>query len=376
MKKLSFCTGFAIFVVSVFLACTPDNPDIHDLPDDSLRCDTLILSVIDTIGVLEGLSEEIFGDIGDASYNLSGEIAVLDRMTGFISFFSSEGEFITRIGGLGESPSEFHWATSFAPMYDGKLIVSDYSGRRLVVFDDSFSYEREIQDFPNSVPSGINPLPDGTFTGRDMELLQSEDGGIEGENFIRRWSPDSTGSILTYTSSPMFVTLLDDGIDVKPASFLTATSIDGSVYCSVSSDSIFEVTGYTADGVVFLQISEPWERVAKMQSEIDAEAMPTALQTDDDGSRPVRVEAEVDLFHKAVAGLSVDDIRQIWVRVGSESIPTFRVYDSAGNLCFVARCPELQDIGRQIRFQMRHGGIVAWDRSPEDYPKIYLIGAQ
>lgn len=363
-----------IISVSVLLACGVEQTDSSDRPVEPTMPDTLILSVTDTIGVLQGDSTQIFGDISDVSYCISGNILILDRMNGFISVFSPEGEFVTRVGGLGEAPWEFSWATSFAPMYDSWLVVADYAGRRLVVFDDKLSFQREIIGFNNVCPAGLKPFPDGTFAGRATELWQDNDGSLLGENSIRRWSADSAGSMVTYMASPMFITLLDDGMDVKPAALVSTTSPDGSIYCTVSSDSLFQVFGYTMEGELFLELNEQWERVAKTPEEIDAEAMPTAIETDGEGNRrPVRIEVEVDPFHNAVTGLSTDDRGRLWVRIGSEAIPTFRIYDSAGALLFVARCPGLVNNGRQVRFQMRYGGIIAWDRSPEDYPKVYLI---
>jgi hypothetical protein len=40
---------------------------------------------------------------------------------------------------------------------------------------------------------------------------------------------------------------------------------------------------------------------------------------------------------------------------------------------FTASCRQLETNGRQIRFKMTHGGILAWDTEPEDYPKVYLL---
>ncbi len=370
---MGICVTAAV-AAALLLACGTEQIDSANGSVEPAGPDTLILCVMDTIGVLGGDTTQIFGDIGDVSYCSSGEIIVLDRMNGFLSVFSSSGDFIDRIGGLGEAPWEFSWPASFAPMYDSRLIVADYAGRRLVVFDDTLGFQYEITGFNRVCPAGLQPFPDGTFSGRSTDLWQADDGSMHGENLIQRWSTDSIGSMVTYMTSPMFITLLDDGIDVRPAALVSTVSIDGSIYCAVSSDSLFQVFGFTMEGELFLDLSEPWERIAKTQDEIDDEAMPTAVETDEDGNRrPIRIEVEVDPFHIAVAGLSTDDQGRLWVRIGSEAIPTFNVYDYTGYLLFVAQCPELESMGRQVRFQMRHGGIIAWDRAPEDYPKVYLI---
>ncbi len=364
----------SMLIIPFLFACGGDQPGSYDETSEPAVSDTLFLAVTDTIGVLQGDSTQVFGDIGDVSFCASGDILILDRMNGFLYLFSPDGVFQKRFGGFGEAPWEFSWPTSFAPMYDSWLIVADYIGRRLVVFDDTLGFRKQITGFPNVCPAGLQPFPDGTFAGRDTELWQADDGSMQGENSIRRWNTDSTESIATYFASPMYITLLDDGLDVKPAAIMSTASVDGSIYCAVSSDSLFQVFGYTTEGELFLELEEPWERVAKTQDEIDAEAMPTAIETDEDGNRrPIRFEVEVDPFHNAVTGLSCDDQGRLWVRIGSEAVPTFRVYGPAGDFLFVARCPDLAETGRQIRFQMRHGRIIAWDRSPDDFPKVYLL---
>lgn len=363
----------ALAAVIVFIACGGESEVRTAIQSDS-SVDTLTLSVVDTIGALSGENAFVFGDVSDVSYSASGDIFVLDRMNSVVSLFSPEGEFITSIGGSGDAPWEFSWATSFAPMYDGRLIVSDYAGRKLVVFNDTLGYSSCVTGYARLAPAMLKPLPDGTVIGRHTELLQDDDGALTGENSIRRWNANSTESISSYLASPMYVTQLDDGIDVKPAAIISSTSPDGSVYCTVASDSLFQIFRYSTEGLLTLEIEEPWNRIAKTDEEIEAEGSVTAMETDEDGnSRPVRIEVDVDPYHNAVEGLSTDHEGRLWVRIGSEQIPTFRIYSHSGEFLFTATCPELEEFGRQIRFQTRHGGIVAWDTSPEDYPKVYLL---
>jgi len=334
----------------------------------------IILGVTDTIGVLQGNESQVFGDVCDVSYSSTGDVLVLDGMSSVVSIFSPGGEFIRSLGGAGEAPWEFSWATSIAPMYSGELLVGDFAGRKIVAFDDTMGFSHTVSDFSRTAPAGIQPLPDGTYIGMESELWQDDSGELSGENSVRRWNTESTEPLATFLASPMFITILDDGLDVKPASIVFASSPDGSVYCAVSSDSIFQVFGYDSDGNSILEISEPWEKVARTPEEIEAESTATAMQTDESGGRvQVRIDVDPEPWHNAVENLCCDSQGRIWVRLGSEAVPTFRVYDSNGEFLFTASCPELESNGRQIRFQMTHGGIVAWDTAPEDYPKVYLL---
>lgn len=371
MGKLRTASAAVALWVS-FTGCYGNEP-VQGEPDPLLET-VYELAVIDTIGVLSGDSNLVFGDIAEASFTVSGDILILDRMNGRLSLFSGDGDLITWAGGLGEAPWEFSWATSFAPMFDGRLIVSDYAGRKTVIFTDSLSYIEAVSGYQRAAPAMLSPLPDGSFAGRDMELTQDAHGELHGENQIRRFSPDSSGYITQYMASPMFITLLDDGIDVKPASIMGAASIDGTVYCAVGSDSLYEVSGYATGGELTVSISEPWERVPKTAGEIAEEGRVTAMETDEDGTRtPVVIDVEVEPFFNAVKALSTDDLGRLWVRLGSPRIPTFRVYDGHGEYLFTVTCPELEDSGRQVSFQTRHGGVVGWDSSPLDYPKVYVM---
>ncbi len=329
---------------------------------------------MDTIGVLQGDQHQVFGEIGQACCDTSGNILVLDRMNSTVSVFSPGGDFIEMIGGTGEAPWEFSWATSMAPMYNGWLLVSDYAGGKIVVFNGEMEYSESITGFTRTAPAMLQPLPDGTYIGRDTELWQSESGELHGENSVNRWAPDSPDPLATYLASPMFITQLVDGLDVKPASLVFTTSPGGTVYCAVSSDSLFQVFSYSPEGDPVMEITEPWERVAKTQEQMEAEGIVTAMRSDDAGENvPTRIEVEVNPFHNAVKNLCCDHLGRLWVRIGSEAAPTFMVYDGDGQYQFTAACPELEQYGGQIRFQMTHGGIVAWDTQPEDYPKVYLI---
>ncbi len=343
--------------------------------DDPAVSDTVYeLLVTDTIGVLAGDSSLVFGDIADASFTASGDIVILDRMNGKVSQFSAEGEYLTSAGGFGEAPWEFSLAAGMAPMFDGSLMVFDYIGRKIVHFDGSLGFISSATGYELSSRGMLSPLPDGTFIGKGTELRQGGEQELQGENQIRRFSMDSTGYLTQYLASPMFITILDDGIDLKPADIACTSSIDGTVYCSVRSDSLYEITGWTTGGVETVSISEPWERVPKTPEEINDQGRVPAIQTDAEGNRTrILLDVEVNPFHNAVADLTTDDQGRLWVRLGSFSVPTFRVYDGQGEFLFTVTCPELERTGRQIRFQTRHGGIVAWDTSPEDYPKVYVL---
>lgn len=377
MSKLSMKDLLSVLSVGAAVlycsACGSSNETLSEGLKDSTG-ESVILSVVDTIGVLAGDGNYVFGDIGDVSFSVSGDVIILDRMNCLVSIFTPSGEFVTSVGGSGDAPWEFNWATSFAPMYDGRLIVSDYAGSKFVVFNDTLGYSSFVTGFDRTAPAMLKPLPDGTFIGRHTQLLQDDDGSLSGENSIRRWCADSSGSIVSYFDSPMIITQLDDGIDVKPAAIRSTASPDGSVYCTVSSDSLYQVFGYNTEGDLRLEIEEPWDRVARTAEEMEAEGTVTAMQTDENGDRrAIRIQVDVDPFYNAITDLSTDSEGRLWVRLGSERIPAFRVYSHEGEYLFTVTCPELQEFGRQIRFQTRHGGVVAWDTSPEDYPKVYLL---
>jgi hypothetical protein len=71
--------------------------------------------------------------------------------------------------------------------------------------------------------------------------------------------------------------------------------------------------------------------------------------------------------------LHADGEGRIWVLRGTETVPTFDVYDGGGNLLFTATVPGAGDNGLYWRFAIDAHGMLAWSEDPEDFARIFVL---
>ncbi|MCD4701596.1 MAG: hypothetical protein K8S24_07040, partial [Candidatus Aegiribacteria sp.] len=76
-------------------------------------------------------------------------------------------------------------------------------------------------------------------------------------------------------------------------------------------------------------------------------------------------------WRNVIASIGVDAEKRIWVEMASTDVPLFMVYDYSGNLLFVAVTDVEFTAVTRPSFMIDAGGILACDRDPMDYPKIY-----
>jgi len=337
--------------------------------------DTLILEVTDTIGVEEGDSCYVFGMILKAAHGPDGSLLVLDMNRTRLSRYSPDGTFLGTIGAPGPGPGEFQMPMDFAVLTDGGIAVSDVISQTISRFDGSGAYLDQTGDFFPSAPMRIEGGPGGCLIGQHMPIEITGD-RVTASVTIARWPADSSTADLTYFSLPMEMESAGGGV-VTGESFPEldlATGPDGSVYVVEISDSLFSLLGFDASGAPTLSISEPMDRVPLTREEIDAGALGiTVTISDGEASAGMERMENTDMWRNIVASVGVDSLGRIWVEMACYDQPLFRVYDSSGTLLFVA-VPDrdFPQVGRPA-FRVDAGGILAYDRDPSDWPKIYQL---
>ncbi len=331
--------------------------------NNSLRAgpDTLQLVPVDTVGVSAGDDSQVFGEIGEAGCSPTGELVVLDRTTCRLIFFDQTNLCVRTMGGCGSGPGEFLSPTDFAFLSDGKLAVADWGARTVWLFDDSLRFAGSMGVFYPGSPSGIEPGRDGSIIGVGIRMEASEQ-RVSGESFLGRWNRTGEETV-SYLATPIrVVPENEDQIRIEYNELLFAVGSDGDVFAAEASDSIYRITGFTEGGESFLEISEPWERVARTDAELS-----------DDSLASHGGVASPELFRQAVAGLAADENGQLWVRLGSVPHPMFIVYSREGDTLFFAECASLPDTMFTLGFSCSAGGLLAWDTDPLDYPKIIRL---
>lgn len=356
------------------LSCGTGGSEETETAADTSLPDTMVISVVDTIGVLFGDSVQEFGSLSDVEFDASGNILALDALKGRITIFGPNGEFIEYIGRHGAGPGEFQYPNCFAQLSDGRLIVSDFSGSTLSFFDENRQFVERMEGFPLVPPLFPAPIPDGSFYAGCMQIDFSIEGELPaGNSFIGIYSggmqPDEV-----MVSFPLEITIAEDGdVNVDNVDVLWDSDSSGNLYWAVSDTETYAIHGVTSAGEEIFTVEKDWEPVQKTEEELQEEVYTEGLSRSDEGESTVNRGEQVitDPNHLAISGLFVDDLDNIWVEQGYTDVPTFEIYSPGGGLQGIAVIPELQGV-KQLRYCLKNG-MLAFDYGPVDFPKIYIL---
>jgi len=78
-----------------------------------------------------GSSHEVFSHVADARVSAAGDIFIFDEDVQELRRFSPDGTYLDTLGGVGDGPTEFRYATGFILLEDGNVAVLDRTRLRL-----------------------------------------------------------------------------------------------------------------------------------------------------------------------------------------------------------------------------------------------------
>ena len=376
-NSYKFITAFIVLVSTVTINSGCGTDADSDIPvdiSDSVTVDTLIIAITDTIGVEMGDSSYVFGMLMEVAYGAAGEIIALDMNRSSLSIFSSDGEYIGSIGSPGPGPGEFLIPINFAIMSDGGIAVADAVARNISFFDEDGTFQGILDDFFPTPPLSIEGCPDGTFIGQSMSMVMVGE-TLDASLQLGKYA-DSTEAYVTYFSKPMEMEFSGGGRSQsqRGPEIDFAVGPDGSVFVAEISDTLFAVNGYSADGEEFLSIIEDTERTPLTREEIDAGSLSLSISIiNGEASAGMDRVEDVYPWRNVIASIGVDEEKRIWVEMACTDAPVFRVYDYSGTLLFIAVTNVVFTPLTRPSFRINAGGILACDRDPMDYPKIYLF---
>lgn len=365
-----------VSIAAVMSGCGNDaEPKIPADTSSSEAVDTLIIAVTDTIGVEMGDSSYVFGMLMEVAHGADGSIIALDMNKASLSIYSPDGEYIGSIGSPGPGPGEFLIPIGFTVMADGGIAVSDAVARNISFFDAEGIFQGIMDGFFPTPPMSIEGCPDGGFVGQSMSMVMTGE-TMDASLQLCKYS-DSTEADVTYFSKPMEMDFSDGGQASlqRGPEFDFAVGPDGSVFVAELSDTLFAVSGYSPDGEEFLTLHEEREKTPLTQEEIDAGSLNISIMiVNGEASAGMDRTDDVYPWRNVIASIGVDSERRIWVEMACTDTPVFRVYDYSGTLLFVA-VPDVEFTAvTRPSFMIDAGGILACDRDPMDYPKIYNFG--
>lgn len=364
-----------ILLAILSVACGGGREDAARAAPGIAGPDTLVLAMKDTIGLEMGDSAYVFGMILEAGHGTGGEIVVLDMQRSCLSIYSPEGDFLRSVGSPGPGPGEFQVPINFAVMSDGGFAVADAMAGNISFFGPDGEYTRMMDGFFPMPPMSIEGGPDGSLVGQSMAMVMT-DREMHSSMEICRWS-DSTEADLVYFSTPIDLDLHGGGRATtarRGPQVDFAVGPEGSVFIAELSDTLFSVRGYSPDGEEFLFIEETVERTPLTQEEIDAGSLSLSITvTDGEASSDMERVHDVYPWRNVIESIGVDGEGRIWVEMGNTDRPFFRVYDNSGELLFLAVTDFPFTPVTRPSFTVDGSGILACDRDPMDYPKVYTF---
>ena len=373
-KKLIIMVSMVLTAAFLFLSCGGE--DVPGEPVGGVSTDTLLIAVVDTIGLDMGDSLYVFGSLMQAGFLPGGEILALDMQRGYINVYTPEGSHLGTIGAHGPGPGEFEIPTSFAVLPDGGVAVTDIVGRDVSFFDSARSYTRVLSGFSFGPPNNIKGCPDGSMIGQTMTMTFSEE-TVEGSQDLARWDDlTSTEPSHIYSSFPIDLTVTEDqGTSVRTGPTIDyAVGPDGNIAIVETSDTLFSLRLLDPEGSELMALYEERERVPMTQEEIDAGALGlSVIITDGSASASTNRIEDTYPYRNIISSVGIDAENQIWIELGYGDRPFFQIFDHSGELLSTVLVDADFDNLNRPSFVISPAGMLAFDRDPLDYPKIYLL---
>ena len=153
--------------------------EVVELPGRDQRIDPDFEEVY-RVGVLDGESWEMFGQVNQVAFDAEGNLYVFDGTSGLMGsgdlrvlVFDVAGGFLREFGSWGGGPGEFNRPVAFAVLRDGTTVVSDAGHGAYQLFDASGAFQRMVRagDEPGMwVSEVLRPDPrGGAVFGGDFE---------------------------------------------------------------------------------------------------------------------------------------------------------------------------------------------------------------
>jgi hypothetical protein len=366
----------ALAVAHAMIGCGEFSPDSAEA-DGEASPPVYDVVKIDSIGLEMGDSNYVFATIIDAATLSDGRIAVLDILRRKVLVYSGEGQFLGSAGREGMGPGELISPMSLAPLTNGGFAVADVQQGKIVFFDSSMQYERELSGFQPMVPHILDAGPGSAVSGKRvsgkrMSWYYDEDAQelMSGTEY-GRWS-DSVEADLIYMED-YHLQSSDDQV-----SYNFCSTPDGRFFCTPSSHTVYEITGYGPAGDTLFDVEVPWTLTRVTQEELDV-ARPYLI-IPGPGSEATSEELSADWVPDSIRNtayiIGFDAEERLWVASGrgTDPTPVFDLFSMTDGSRLMSIETTLPAIARYWSYAINDQGVLAWDQNPSDYPRLYILG--
>ena len=365
MRALAFLPA-ALLIMACGDGRQPSGPAADAGPP---QVDTI--AVVDTLGLEIGDSCYVFGYISDAATTPDGGLVLLDRVTGRVSVFDPENRFVTSFGGKGEAPDHFQWPLALARLGNGRIAVKDGMGGDVALFSADGEFLRRIRgDARIDLTFRMEALGDSSWLTYGCPSRMVEGSFRQGYE-VRVDDPCDTTPPRTIFSHTYVVG--EDDFDFQPGYLCVTSDPSGRIYMHrMARDSylieVMDRHGNPLDSIRSDSVAIPLEDAPLFYS------IPVATFSSTDGEgNTVQSRGENPANAPQVVSLGVDSAGNLWARRGTAFPPTFDIFSPEGDRLREVVAAGIAD-SSFVRFHTGPGGVIAWDLSPEDYPKVYRFG--
>ncbi len=358
------------------LSCGDDTPSIQDSGETSV--DTIIVAPSDTIGILMGDSNYVFGTIGDVLYTSGGNIAVLDETACCVKIFDPSGEFAVQLGREGSGPGEMLHPGGMILLSEGSIGVLDQPTGGLHCFSEDGTFDRLSIDFQGqALPQWAWGVDNNAFVGAFTDVSMQDD-VMMASFIIGRWE-DSPEPVIVYSDNSFPFNPEDMTTFIRNTFFSAAYTAarDGSVYIAPVSSSEYRIDIFNKDGTFQSSIIRDMPLIEKSPEEIEDEIAIITVILKERGVPEYMIDWEPDPYRWMInpQGIGVDEIGRIWVQNGSTDACILDVYSMDGEHLAVVEIEGVTSPGVMdfINFKVQSQGLLAYSLQDQDYPKVYII---
>jgi hypothetical protein len=362
-------------MILAFMAGSCGNGESEPVIDGSEDETMLELIIVDSIGVELGDSNYVLGSIEASSHTMDGNILILDRPASCVREYTPGGDFVRQYGRRGTGPGEVVNPLSMTRLTDGRVVMLDMQTGGLHAFSPEGEWLGVTAEIVNEPILWISPAESNTYIGTH-NTIDVEEGQLFVTAVVGKFESDSPEPILVYWENRFPFDFVDFTVLINESYFANAWASDreGNVFLARRDTEEYLITGYDANGEVFVQFGLDIPMAEKSEREIIEEAEFWNTRARNMGANG-QLNYAPDPFRWKIHSMGIDDRNRLWVRRGTEEIPTFDVFDYGGNHLFTAELPGITGCsGLLWEVHVDEFGILAWSLDPPDgYQKLYMV---
>lgn len=353
---------------ALLVSCGGNGTDVEE------EAGPVLLAVVDSIGVELGDSNYVFGSIMSIEAGPDGLLYVLDRGRGRVMVYDSSGTFVRQIASPGSGPGELLNPLSMAVLGDGRITVCAAYNGGMYTYGPDGAWEGLTASFASNPPLLMEGADSNAYVALKLDIDVDESGGLTQRVRIGRYEQGGEPVACYHdATSPFDPTDLTSLMRESYLGYVYGASADGTVAVARRASGEYRIELYASDGSPLALLEGVPEQVPKAEDEIADEKAFVESLLNSMGASGVIIEYEPDPFREQVYGVGFDGADRVWVQRGTRDVPAFDVWSRAGELLFTA---EVDSPGSDLFFWEVEFGpetMYAYSMDPEAYQKIYVI---